>query len=250
MSSDVDYIIRHRDLDLVHDGQLTVAAYANFYPVCYKEKGKIKGLDVDIMQHFCKIAGLKLVLKEVKHWDGLWLQPIKGHSDTSIGGIGISEVRTTKDTEWTIPYFYVQRTLIYNRNDPIKNLNEITGIVRGTVGSTGWLDALTRLKSAGMQKHLQPGKTDVQDIKDLAEGKIQGLMRGSFVGVAIVKSDPKTFGMVKPWEILPELVSSDGECFAYPCHKDSGLATVLSSFLTKAWMNGSLHKALVDYDLL
>ncbi|PNG99430.1 hypothetical protein TSOC_014791, partial [Tetrabaena socialis] len=40
-------------------GRLRVAVYAEFYPVAYKDGGVYKGLDIDIVEGFCRGAGLK-----------------------------------------------------------------------------------------------------------------------------------------------------------------------------------------------
>lgn len=245
----VKKILQNRTINTIKPGVLKVAAYANFYPVCYKNNGAWKGLDVDIMKSFCKYTGLKLQLTEKKHFDNIWLEPPKGKADTAIGGIGISDKRTKAKTAWSIPYFYVYRTVVYNKSNPIHTFpNDVDGEVRGTVGSTGWIDAKKKLKKANKSKYLKKGKTDVQDINDLLAGEIQGLIRGSFVGLALTKKY-KQLGMAKPWEIDESLVSSDGECFAYPCHRDSGLAEMLSTYITLMFMNGTLNELLQKYNL-
>lgn len=83
------HILHRRQMHTVVPGVLTVACYANFYPVCYRDaQGRLAGLDVDIMRFFCRITGLKLQLVEKKHFDGVWLEPAKGRADIAIGGIG------------------------------------------------------------------------------------------------------------------------------------------------------------------
>ena len=57
----IDYILAHHELDTIHKGTLTVAAYPNFYPVCYFNKKKeIDGLDVHLIKKFASIVGLKV----------------------------------------------------------------------------------------------------------------------------------------------------------------------------------------------
>lgn len=250
MSKSVQHILRHRELDLIEDGVLTVAAYPNFYPICYKRGKVLKGLDVDVMRGFAKDAGLKVNFVEVENFDGIWTMPPKDEADVSIGGIGTSDERTLAKTAWTIPYFYVRRTFVFNNDDPIHNIKDIHATVRGTVGTTGWLDAKEKLKGPIGKKYLKPGKTDDEDMRDLAAGKIQGLVRGSFVGEAIVKKDPDTYGMMRPWDINSDLVSSDGECFAYPCNIKSGLAVSLSCYLTHMMDEGTLADLLKKHDLV
>jgi ABC-type amino acid transport substrate-binding protein len=241
-------IAQRRDLNTIKEGVLTVSAYSNFYPICYKVGEQLKGLDFDLMKEFGRMTGLKVIFNEKKKFDGIWLDPVKDKSDIAIGGIGMSKARTTKDTEWTIPYFYVTRTFIYNKNNPIKNLRGIKNRVRGTVGSTGYIDAKERLTKINKDHLLVSGKTDQQDIQDLLDGKIDGLFRGSFVGKSIVKSHPQ-LAMIKPWNIDKSLVASDGEVFAYPTNKDSGIAVILSMMLTKDIMNKHLNHLLVRYKL-
>jgi len=244
----LSYIISHRSLNTIVPGTLTVSAYANFYPVCYHDKkGRIVGLDVDIMKYFCKMTGLKLHLVEKKQFDGIWFDPILGKSDVAIGGIGVTQKRTRKNTNWSIPYFYVSRTLIYNKKHPIRDIAKVTSraIIRGTPGSTGYLDGKLRLPKSVL---LEKGRTDEQDMKDLLEGKIQGLLRGSFVGKAIVEKHSE-LGMIKPWQIDPSLVSKDGEVFAYPSTCNSGVSQLLSVFLTEEIFTNELQHLVKKYKL-
>lgn len=244
-------IIKNRSLNLIRPGTLTVAAYANFYPVCYKKNNTIQGFDVDLLVKFCKKAGLEIDFIEIDEWNNLWFKPSLEEADVSIGGIGISDKRTDKNTQWTIPYFYVQRTILFSKKDPIKQFPEdITREFRGTYKSTGWIDAEDRVAKLAPEKKkfMHKGKTDDRDVKDLLSGKIQGLMRGSFVGKSLVKKH-KQLQMLKPWEMDKELISSDGECFAYPCHKDSGLAVLLSAFIAVEWENGGLQRLAKKYDM-
>lgn len=246
----LEKIFHNSVLKTIKPGVLTVSAYANFFPVCYKEKGVLKGLDVEIMKEFARLCNLKIKFIEKKNFDGIWLDPVKRPkiSDVAIGGIGITKKRTRADTEWTIPYFYVNRTLIYNKKDPLISLKDVDRTVLGTKNSTGWIDAFERLKKLKLSHHLKPGTTDENDLKLLLEGKIQGLMRGSFVGKAIVKKYPQ-LGMITPWKMDPSLVSSDGEVFAYPCNVRSRVGLLLSVFLTEEIMNHHLVKIIKKYGL-
>jgi hypothetical protein len=241
----LDIIFSHRTLKTLTPGVLTVSAYPHFFPVCYKKKnGELAGLDVDVMVHFAKVCGLEVQFIERDAWEGIWLDPVQGLSDISIGGIGMSKKRARVNTAWTIPYFYVQRTLVFNLKEPIDSFPAGVSAQRtllGTPGSTGWIDAQVRLKAnkPDLSKSLVSGTT----------GQVQGLMRGSFVGRAIVEKYPTKLGMVEPWTIDPSLVTSDGEVFAYPCHVRSGVSVLLSAFLTEEMMNHELEHLIRHYNL-
>jgi ABC-type amino acid transport substrate-binding protein len=244
-------IFNKRTLKLIKPGFLTIAAYANFYPVCYKdEEGEIVGLDIDIMRHFCKLTGLGLHIIEYPQFRDVWLAPTQGTADVSIGGIGMSDRRTRRDTCWSIPYFYVHRTVVYNKKDPIKRFpQDVTGVVLATEGSTGWLDAKEKMKAAGKSKLMKPGTTDETDIHELLAGDVQGLIRGSFVGRALVSKYPQKLAMVKPWEIDHSFVTTDGEVFAYPTNIHSGVGVLLSAFITEEMMNNELMHLIKKYGL-
>lgn len=246
-------IFHNSTLKTIVPGTLTVSAYTNFFPVCYKENGVIKGLDVDIIKEFAKLCNLRLKFVEKPKFHDIWLDPISTKSksaisDIAIGGIGITKKRTRVDTEWTIPYFYVNRTLIYNKNYSLGSLKDVNRTVLSTKNSTGWIDAADRLDKMKKLKYLKPGTTDNEDIKLLLEGKIQGLMRGSFVGKAIIKKYPQ-LGMITPWKMDPALISSDGEVFAYPCNIRSRVGLLLSVFLAEEMMTKNMIKIIKKYGL-
>jgi len=123
--------------------------------------------------------------------------------------------------------------------------------IRGTVGSTGWDDGRFRIMKFQPEKEkiMLPGGTDQEDIDDVVAGRIQGIMRGSFVCRSIVAKYPNILGMAEPWDIEESLVLKDGECFAYPCHIESGLGVTLSSFLTQSWITGYLKQKAREYNM-
>jgi ABC-type amino acid transport substrate-binding protein len=252
----LEEILRRRRLKTITRGTLTVACYPGFAPVCFYRKNKklpkkkrITGSDVELIKGFAKACGLRVKLKPVKHFNGIWNYPARGLADVSIGGIGVSDARTRAKTQWSLPYFRVQRSILYNKADPILEFSDIHAEVRGTVGSTGWLDAQKVLKRANRWQFCVPGHSDEQDMRDLLAGTIQGLMRGSFVSQALIRKHPKQLAMLGPWEINPKLVSSDGEVFAFPCAKTSGVAVSLSGYIVDQLVSGELERILEKYGL-
>lgn len=230
---------------------LTVAVYANFYPVAYKTQSGYHGLDVDLMREFTLASGLRLKLIEAEKFDGVWDLPGNGLADLSIGGISKSKRREGSNTAWTQPYFYVGRTIVFNKNNPIRSFpNDVKSPVRGTPGSTGYLDARVRLAEAGKESFLQDSNDDEQDILDLLEGRIMGVVRGSSVGKAIVNKYPDELDMMTPWEVLPQFCpSEEGETFTWPTRLGTGLAKCLTSFLQDMMANGRLNMLLEKHKL-
>jgi len=241
-------IFHHSVLNTIIPGTLTVSCYANFYPICYMKNNQVEGLDIDIMKEFAKACKLKIKFIIKRNFKDIWFDPVRNISDVAVGGIGISSTRTRADTEWTIPYFYVKRTIIYNKSDPIVNFpKDVSRTIVGTKGSTGWLDGIQKLGSKN--KFLKEGKNDEQDIRDLLDGKIQGIMRGSFVGNSILKKYPQ-LDMVTPWDAVPEVNTSKKEVFAYPCNVRSRIGILLSVLITEEIMNSDLLHLVQKYDLV
>lgn len=241
-------------LELHGRNRLIVAVYTEFFPVAYREKRKQKmaGFDVDLIEAFCLSAGLKPPrYVRIKGFFDVWETPGRWSDriDVAIGGIGRANHRDSPTIEWTVPYFEVRRTVVYRLSDPIRRFPEdVTGKVAGTMGSTGMDDAAERLRAKFGRRvwdHLDARwkSTDEKDLADLLEGRIQGLMRGSFVGKAIVAQRPKKLGMAEPWAASPGALKPYGrEVFAFPCRRGSGLAALLSLFLVRASHNGDLAK--------
>ena len=246
----IPYILSHRDLDTIKSNTLTVAYYPYFYPVSYNNsRGNAAGLDVDIIKLFAKQAKLDIVFKEYDSFNGIWNKPSLYKADVSIGGIANSKGRTKSTTEWSIPYFYVNRSLIFKKSNPIRNFpNDVNGPIVATYESTGWKDAEKLLKRVRKQRLLIKGNNDKDDLSDLLEGKIDGLIRGNFLSRVIISDNP-SLGMIE-WQADPSILASDGEVFAFPTKKGSGIAILLSTFLIEIIKDGTIVKLMKKHRLV
>ncbi len=234
-------------------GKLRVAVYAQFEPVAYRgppvggRPGELRGLDVDIVRAFCAATGLTPGFVPIRYfwdtWDktGEWDNRV----DMAIGGVSRAAHRDSPGVEWSMPYFRVQRTIVYRLDDPIRRFPEdVTGKIAGTMGTIGMNDAYDKMIKVHGEKTwdmMVQGKTDAQDMRDLLSGKLQGLMRGSFVGAALVAKHPKRLGMTAPWDADGSSTGPGGEVFAFPCRRGSGLAGLLNVFLSGAAADGTLR---------
>lgn len=246
----VPYIVGHRELTLLEAGVLTVAAYPHFFPVCYHDaSGDLAGLDVDIMKRFAAQAGIQVRFVEFDEFNGIWDKPANRDADVAIGGIANSKGRGGATTEWTIPYFYVHRSAMFLKSNPIKRFpQDVHGVLVGTFGSTGWVDGEIRLESEHKQALMVRGTTDEEDVQKLLSGEIQGLMRGDFVSRAIIHEHPEV-SMIS-WEAEPSILPKDGEIFAYPTLAGSGVATMLSVFITELIDRKQLGAIMKEHHLL
>lgn len=269
-------MIANRQIKTIKNNILTVAVYTEFPPVAYYDKDdKLIGSDVDIIEEYAKICKLTLEWKDKENnkrlkFDGIWNFPEQRKADISIGGIANALGRGTNDsirlqresTDWTMPYFYVHRSMIYSKKNIVFDSNII-----GTKNSTGWTDALARqnldLKSKKLtaidelltkkimstKAALIEGTTNHNDIKMILDGNAIGMMRGDFVALAIVKDYPDELGYFR-WNMLPELLPKDGEIFTFPTRLGSGIAPSMSMFIASLIYEGKLNKVLLKYNLI
>jgi len=242
----LSYALSHRHLKTIKDNILTVSAYDNFYPISFFKNGAMDGVEVRLMRLYAEACGVDVHFDRVKKWDGIWEKPRLGESDVSIGGIGVLDLRTHPETEWTMPYYYVNRSYIVMKK-PKKFANEVAV----TIGSTGHLDA--EMRSGEIMNALTPSTGYESDMKKLRKGTIRGIMYGDQVSKSIIvkerKRTKKNDLRMYEWSMVPTALPPDGETFCFPTRLGSGVAVSLTAFLTSVADNGVLSKLCREFDL-
>lgn len=233
----IQFALSHRKLDTIKEGVLTVAAFDKFHPVSFYQDGKLEGIEVKIMEEYAQAAGLKVHFLRVGTWEGLWDKPRLREADVAIGGISNSLGRTHKDTEWSMPYYYVRRSLIRLKTQkaiPKAKYRPTSAMTK----STGYIDA----RWGEQVMKVAPGLGYVKDLRRLRKGALRGIMYGDNVSRAILREDPHKDLTMDTWDIVPTLVPPDGETFSFPTRLGSGVAISLTSFLTYAAVSGRLAR--------
>ena len=240
----MEYQLSHRSLHTIRPKVLTVAAFDKFYPVAFYENGKWGGLEVELMREYAAACGLTLKMKRVTTFSGIWDLPRLGHADVSIGGISDAMGRDHKDTEWSMPYYYVKRSVLLLK-DGIKDeahwkyaLNFAP--VASTAGSTGAMDA--KYRAGELMNRLTKSKGYLRDIPRLQSRKISGIMYGDQVSKSIMAKTRRKNLTYRTWDIIPTLVPLDGETFSFPTRLGSGVAVSLTAFMTHLADTGKLKK--------
>lgn len=240
----IQFALSHRKLDTIKKGVLTVAAFDKFHPVSFYQDGKFDGIEVTIMEEYAKAVGLQVKFVRVAIWDGIWDKPRLKEADVSIGGISNSFGRTHKDTEWSMPYYYVKRSVItLKKPNKTAKFKPVSAIPK----SSGYLD--TYWRSGEIMLSMTDGRGYIKDLERLRKGKLKGIMYGDNVSRAILKENPKKDLAMRTWSIVPTLVPTDGETFSFPTRMGSGIAVSLTSFLTYAAESGLLVKLCKQYHL-
>jgi hypothetical protein len=281
--------------------KLKIATYKNFPPIVgfknLNEKEIAYGFEVELLKlifdtNFLKNYEVDLCLEFVKidHYDKLWQLP--NDCNLAIGGFSKTEQREqqikqdqdngtlTKNIYWSIPYYHVQRTLIYKKNDAAmvdlaqqfveafkrgdRELNSVmhnappSSIFIATALSTGYYDAILRLGRThdditnnrnNTNPKIEFGTTNEEDIRRLkTEPNVRGLMRGSDVATEIVKHDPdQSLAMITPWNIHNGIVYNYGikdesnEGFSITCD-DINLMLFINLRIIQLFQSGKIEE--------
>ena len=121
----------------VKQQHINISYYTGFYPVSSEEDKTPVGIDIELMKLFVDNLNIRNGRKDgnkylinfnrTNNWDNLWLTSLSSDADISVGGIGITPIRQEELTiVWSIPYFYVDRTFIYNKKMFPDGLTNIT----------------------------------------------------------------------------------------------------------------------------
>lgn len=149
---------------------VTVGTEATYPPFTYKEKGKLTGYDIDVMNEVAKRAGYKVEYKAMD-FKGLIPALDSKRIDVIANQMGITDERKEKYA-FSDAYTVSGSTIIVNnKTNDIKTLDDLKG---KTVGSTqGSLYAKTA-EEAGAKVKYYKGANQV--LKDLEAGRVDAAM--------------------------------------------------------------------------
>ncbi len=222
------------DLRLVTPGVLTVIAYTDFYPVCHMSGRRVVGSDAAIVERFAASLGLRVEYVRASAYADVYR--LTGTADMGIGGVAMTPERASPYVVWSAPYAVTERTLVCSTRAPVASFpRDVDRPILGTEGSTGFADALARLSPA--KRHLLIPETggEAESVRRLLDGSVQGLVRGSMVGGALMRRFPGRVCMTAPWT-----VPGAPETFRFPCLRRSGVEPHLSAFLGAALADGTI----------
>lgn len=214
--SGFSFSLDHNGLKLLRPGKLIVAAFPDFYPVCYASSrsqakqhdsssspsstsGTIAiipstdrddstselthphfaGLEVDLILRFCAQQGLQAEIFAAPAFEGIWTFPTRFLADVCIGGITAAPSRNHAGLAWSEAYYTVTRTLIYHRRHPPKAGLQFPQAIEGIVRGVPGSTGFADAEArlcASGKGHLLQESTD-------DEGDIQALLRGDIQGV-------------------------------------------------------------------
>ena len=102
-----------------------VGTNAEYPPFEYMEDGKIVGLDAEIIEEISKRIGMEYKWSNM-NFDGLIPALQTKKVDVVIAGMSATPERE-KAVSFSIPYLVSNATIITNKSNPIKDMNDLSG---------------------------------------------------------------------------------------------------------------------------
>lgn len=107
-----------------HKQPLIVGVTADYPPFEFKQEDKLKGLDIDLAKLIAKQLNRKVEFKEIEH-DKLFAELNAKHIDVIISSISFTKEREN-NFDLSNPYYFADMALIFKKEHPIQNINELT----------------------------------------------------------------------------------------------------------------------------
>lgn len=161
---------------VAHAGQeIRVAVSPASPPMLFEENGKIKGVDLELFEGFCKKTGCTLNVKSYD-WQGMLGAVSSGQADVAFSGISITDKRK-EAMDFSTPYFDNSWHLVSlsKRGIKIKDLKEMKQYSLGYPRGMAYNDLIKNdLEPKGYYK-LKDAKlypTYAEVVTDLQNGKL------------------------------------------------------------------------------
>ncbi len=205
-------------------GILSVASYAAFAPVCYKEGDRARGHDIDFLHAFAEQQGLELSVQFFL-FNSIWQRPARDEVDIAAAGIAPLSSRTTPGVVWSEPYYLVQRSLLVRAADRelLKTMDDFAErTIAVTRGSTADIDTMQRKPESTRVVY-----TDSQQlaIDDLLNGRIDAFAEGDICAHYFANLDSANLAVIDVHQMeVPET-------FVFAIREASQLLDPLNTFI-------------------
>lgn len=173
-----------QDVTTITPGKLTCAMSGEYRPFnFYGKDTKLQGFDVDICKEIAK--RLKLEANPVTGQFNTLIAGLQaGRYDTIIGSMSNTPERA-KQVSFSKPYYETGAELFVSPGSKVGNINQLKGATVGvTLGTT--FEELARKKPN--IKSVKTYKSDVEALKDLESGRLDGVITQGLMGRFLIKN--------------------------------------------------------------
>ena len=160
-----------------------IGTNAEYPPFEYMENGKISGLDAEIIEKISQKTGIKYKWSNM-NFDGLIPALQTKKLDVIIAGMSATPERE-KAVDFSTPYLVSNATIITNKINPIKNMENLSGKSYGV--ELGTTKETTARKIEGAK--VIPFSSNTGALVALKSGKIDGMVLDESVAKKFVENN-------------------------------------------------------------
>ena len=222
--------------------QYKFAADCTWPPLEYVEDGKIVGYEIDLINEFSALTGIKMEILNTG-WDGIFAGLKNGAYDAVASGVTVTEER--KNTmEFTNPILTVNQSIFVKvGTEGLTDINSLNGKKVGIqVGTTGdfCLDGKTQIIKMGYDEIPLA-------VEDLINGNLDAVVCDSLIASDFVLANKKYQNLL----IVTGTASEEIEEIAMAVTKGNReLVTLINDCLDKLEKNGKIAELKQKYNIL
>lgn len=166
-------------LDQIQErGELTFAMTGQYPPFNYvADNGEIIGFDVDIANEIASRLGVE-AKPITTDWDGILTGLMGGNFDVIIGSMAVTEERA-QQVNFTRPYYFDGAQLFVDEASDVNGIEDFETADIGVVVGTTFESMLLEMDNINVRSY----QSDVDNIRDLEMGRLDGLVTARFVGL-------------------------------------------------------------------
>lgn len=149
---------------------IVVAVDGDWAPMKMKDdKGNLIGYEIDMIRAVSAEAGFQLTLVEFP-WENIFIELDAGRCDAVMASVSITDRRKER-YDFTQPYFSAEQLLVVRKSMALSPLEGKT--IAAFEATTG---AVVLRKSESVEKRYYPAGDTEQPFRDLAGGKVDGVL--------------------------------------------------------------------------
>ena len=219
---------------MVDEKVYVIGTNAEYPPFEYVEDGEIKGLDADIIKEAAKRLGIQYKWLNT-NFDGLIPALQTKKVDVVIAGMSITPERA-KAVDFSIPYLSSNVSIITNKNNPIKDMNDLAGKSYGVELGTTKEASARKIQGA----EVIPYSSNTGALVALKSGKIDGMVLDESVSVKYVEKNPELI-LVGTMEGEPKAIAFNKD--------DKELTEKFSKVIDEMLKDGTIQKLREQYGI-
>lgn len=164
------------NLELLQPGKLSCGADGGYPPFSFtNEKGEFDGLEVRVMKEMARRVGLEYAPVVVK-WDTALVGLMSNQYDLLCNALDITAERQ-KQVRFLDGWLESGGRLLVPKNSKVTKPEEFDGVI-GVLASSTWSKLAEKLKAKDTKFY----KSEVDALRDLSNGNIDGMITDAIVG--------------------------------------------------------------------